>query len=100
MPLTTIASTAIDQISENPNTARNVCLSYLPTDTTLFYTSSEDRILLKNQRTHFKPLLRWLHSKYDVELITTDKLGGRIFHPVESIRKITAIVQNLVNSIL
>ena len=96
MPLTTIAATAIDQICDNPDTAHNICLSYLPTDTALFFTHTDNRILLKNQRIHFKPLLRWLRSSFGIELNTTDKLGGRITHPDESNRRISDIVYSLV----
>ena len=38
MPMMMLVSTAIDQIKNDPSFARETCLSYLPTDTALFYT--------------------------------------------------------------
>jgi chaperone required for assembly of F1-ATPase len=80
MPMMTLVATAIDQIAPgiykskrswsgccnvatifcviDPTHVRNTVLSYFPTDTSLFWTTTSDRILLKKQRQHFEPVLR------------------------------------------
>lgn len=96
MPLMTIASTAIDQLLPDPSSAHHTCLSYLPTDTALFWTHSEDRLLLKKQRQHFEPLLRWLKKSYNVELEAAKGGHSRIHHPEESIEKMKYFVHKMV----
>ena len=60
MPMMTLAATAIDQILPDGYQVKKTCLSYLPTDTALFLTAETDRILLRKQRQHFQPVLRWV----------------------------------------
>jgi len=95
MPLMTLASTAIDQVSENPHTTHHTCLSYLPTDTVLFHAHPTERELIKLQRMHFQPLLRWLRRRFGVELRTSDALMGRIAHPAESSRRVSLMLDQL-----
>ena len=100
MPLTTLACTAIDQVAADPNVAREVCLKYLPTDTALFFTSDEDRILLAKQKQHFQPIVRWFQNAFDVELLTTQNVSKKLEHPEDTVAKITHIVHSLVSSVI
>ena len=78
MPFMTLAATAIDQVStdEGRGRARATCMGYLPTDTLLFFTEERDRILLKKQKKHFNPLLKWFRDELQVPLKQTD--GGMV----------------------
>jgi chaperone required for assembly of F1-ATPase len=83
MPFMTLAATAIDQVStdEGRSRARATCMGYLPTDTLLFFTEARDRILLKKQKKHFDPLLKWFRQELQLPLNQTDggmvlKVGG------------------------
>jgi len=95
MPYTILASTALDQIRLDPNDARRTCLRFLPTDSTLFFTTPEDRILLKAQKKHFHPLHKWIKRALGVELKTTDNMGGRVAHPQASVERVTRIIESL-----
>eukprot|EP00607_Mallomonas_marina_P008103 CAMPEP_0182420430 /NCGR_PEP_ID=MMETSP1167-20130531/5226_1 /TAXON_ID=2988 /ORGANISM="Mallomonas Sp, Strain CCMP3275" /LENGTH=216 /DNA_ID=CAMNT_0024596363 /DNA_START=335 /DNA_END=985 /DNA_ORIENTATION=+ len=95
MPLMTLASTAIDQVSLDMETARRNCLQYLPTDTALFLATPEDKELLRLQRKHFRPLLRWLRKSYGVDLNTSSDMSGRISHSTQAIRRVQLIVNQL-----
>jgi ATP synthase F1 complex assembly factor 2 len=95
MPMMTLATTAIDQVQFDPEYARKTCLRYLPTDTALFFTSDEDRILLKKQKQVFQPIIRWLSRTLDIELETTQSMSGRLTHPKKSVEKIEKIVNSL-----
>lgn len=87
MPCMTIAATAIDQVIPSRDFVQKTCISYLPTDTALFYTSPDDRLLLRKQQKHFKPLLKWVNNHYDIELVeaASDACTGKIVHPETSI---------------
>lgn len=96
MPMMTLASTAIDQIQPDPQPTISTCMGYLPTDTALFWAPEEERILLKKQRQHFEPVLKWLRRTAGVELSTAQLLQGKLSHPTESIEKVHKIVSSLV----
>jgi len=95
MPLMSIASTAIDQIQDNPWHARETCFKYLPTDAALFMTRDDDRLLLKKQRQHLQPIVKWLSKKLDIELKSKQDMYGRINHPELTKQKITNIINQL-----
>eukprot|EP01041_Mallomonas_annulata_P005803 gene5803-11709_t len=95
MRLMILASTAIDQVAVDPETAKRLCLSYLPTDTVLFSAPAEERALLKSQRVHFQPLLKWLRKRFGIELYTADILKGGIDHPVESRQRVQLLLDDL-----
>lgn len=98
MPYMTLASTAIDQVALNRDTAISTCMKYLATDTALFYTTEEDRILLRKQRTHFAPLTRWLKDTFDIPLLTTNAMTKKITHPSVAVQRMEAILNSLVTS--
>ena len=95
MPMMTLATTAIDQVYVDPDYARKTCLRYLPTDTALFLSSDEDRLLLKKQKQVFQPVIRWFSRTLDIELETTQSMTGKINHPKRTVEKIEKIVNSL-----
>ena len=95
MPFMSIASTTIDNISLDSLHARNTCLSFLPTDSALFWTS-EDNLLYKKQESSFQPIIDWLEKEFNTKLFTSDNMTIRLNHPEESTRKMRAIVDSLV----
>ena len=96
MPITQLVFTAIDQIEIAPGPTRRVCLSYLPTDTALFFASGDERTLLGKQKQHLQPLLRWMQRTFGVELSTSQgTFAGRLQHPQESLDKVDFIVSQL-----
>ena len=96
MPMMTLASTAIDQIMPNDYQVKKTCLSYLPTDTAIFFTADTDRILLKKQRQHFQPILRWLSRSFNINLATSQHMSGRVSHSLETAAKIESIIDQMV----
>jgi ATP synthase mitochondrial F1 complex assembly factor 2 len=95
MPFMTLASTAIDQIQVDREPARKTVLGYLPTDTLLFFTTEEDRILLKKQNKHFKPLLKWFKTDFGVSLPTAVGYVARVQHEERTVERISAFVDSL-----
>jgi chaperone required for assembly of F1-ATPase len=98
MPLMILASTAIDHVLIDPSDARKTCLSFLPTDTALFQTTSGDRILLEKQRQSHEPILQWLHDTLGIKLDTTDAMVFRIQHSEDTIQRMKTIVENMVRA--
>lgn len=95
MPLMILASTAIDQVKVDSTHTFNTCMSYLTTDTALFLTSNEDRILLKKQKQHFQPILRTMKRAYGLEFTAKQDIYGRIKHSDETTKKIEAMIKSL-----
>ena len=95
MPMMILASTAIDQIQPDSMQVKKTCLSYLPTDTALFFSDEEDRILLKKQRQHFQPITRWIKRTLRVELTSTHTMSGKIVHSPEAVRRVEWMVDHM-----
>jgi ATP synthase F1 complex assembly factor 2 len=95
MPLTTLASVAIDQLSIDPTLAQTTVLSFLPTDSTLFYTTDGDRVLLAKQRALLQPIVDFVAKELGVEFATTTAMSYRLQHPENTVRTITALVNSL-----
>ena len=98
MPLMTLASTAIDQVALDRTTIKRTVLSYLPTDTALFYAHPDQRTLLQQQRKTFRPLTRWLQEQYGLELLSSEGLTGKIQHPEETIKRLNDMIDHLVST--
>jgi chaperone required for assembly of F1-ATPase len=96
MPMMTLASTAIDQVLIDPNYCKSTCLNYLPTDSALFFTSESDRILLKKQKQHLQPILRWFKRTFDIELKTKSDMFGKIEHHEEVTNKFVNMLNEMV----
>lgn len=95
MPLMTLASTAIDQVSLDPSVTIANCLKYLYTDSSLFFTHEGDRILLKKQQDHLQPAVEWLNSLLGVRLKTTTEMARRIDHPQEVVDKVSNLLEGM-----
>jgi len=95
MPLTTLASTAIDQLSIDPTLARTTVLSFLPTDSALFYTTEGDRVLLAKQKEMLLPIVQQVEKELGVKFATTSAMSFRLQHPEDTIRTITYLVHSL-----
>lgn len=95
MPLMSLFSTAIDQIAKDPTHTRMTVLSYLPTDSALFFTSEEDRILLKKQHDVLDPILKRMKEDAGIDLKTTDQMTMRIDQDKEVSDMMERIVHNL-----
>lgn len=95
MPMMTLASTAIDQVKCNRDTTISNCMKYLPTDSALFMTTTEDRILLARQKQHLQPVVRWLTKSLGVRLDTTSSIAARLQHPEKTIQRIETILSRM-----
>lgn len=100
MPLMTLACTAIDQVMVNSTLTKQTCLKYLPTDTALIFASEDNRILLKNQRQHFLPIIRWIQQKYGVTLDVSQDVSTKIHHSHDTIVKFSRILDSMVCIVL
>lgn len=95
MPLMILVSTAIDTIKPDPEHTINTCLKYIPTDTALFLTSAEDRILLKKQRQHFDPIVRWSRQQLGLDVKSTESIMGKAPIPTDTIEKARLIAKQM-----
>ncbi len=75
MPFMILTSTAIDQILPNNSFVRSTCMSYLPTDTALYFISPDDRILIDKQQKYFNPLIDWANNQFNMKIICLDHFG-------------------------
>ena len=95
MPLMSLFSTAIDQIAANPTHARETVLSYLPTDSALFYTTEDDRILLRKQKQYLEPVLARMQQDLGLALQTTDQMTLRVEQSPEVVDRVRQVVHGL-----
>ena len=95
MPLMTLASKAIDQISVDPTLARDTVLGFLPTDSALFFTNDRDRILLAKQMELLQPVVDFINKELGTEIMTTTSMAARIKHPADTLHVIKALVHSL-----
>jgi chaperone required for assembly of F1-ATPase len=96
MPFMSIASTAIDTVESDPFSARSTCMSFLPTDSLLFWVK-EDAQLYEFQEERCQPVIRWIEECFDVQLLVAeDSFTSRLQHPVVTRQKIEAFVNGLV----
>lgn len=95
MPLMSLFSTAIDQIAADATHSRTTVLSYLSTDSALFFTSGDDRVLLKKQHETLGPMLALMKKEAGLDLRTTDQMTMRIEQDKATRDKIESIVRGL-----
>lgn len=98
MPLMSIASTALDQITIDPNVTIQNCIKYLPTDSALFISPEYDRILLNKQKIIFSPILKWYQKELEMSFETTESMAHKIIHPIETKQKLENIISKMVFS--
>lgn len=99
MPLMSLAATAVNQILPDPEFVQQTCMGYLRTDTSLYFTSEEDRILLKKQKTHFNPIHRFLKGALGLSspIAISQNSLGRCPVSEEAQMKVLSLVQSLVS---
>ncbi|TFY77095.1 hypothetical protein EWM64_g6916 [Hericium alpestre] len=95
LPMTSIASRAIDATGDEPmrSEIRRDLLKYLDTDTVCFYADPEDPPpLIRLQGEHWDPLLGWVRETFDVEIQTSDSV---LFcrQPEETKRKLEEVLK-------
>ncbi|PIL23719.1 hypothetical protein GSI_13469 [Ganoderma sinense ZZ0214-1] len=75
LPMTSLASRALDAFEDEPTReeVRAQLLKYFETDT-ICYHAGAPVTLVKLQDAHWKPILDWARSAFDVEISTTDAL--------------------------
>lgn len=95
MPMMTLAATAIDQVQKHPAYTIDHLMRYLHTDSALFFTSEDDRLLLQKQRRHFQPALDWAGRGLGLHLGHSDSMSGRIVHPHETVARVRGVVESL-----
>jgi chaperone required for assembly of F1-ATPase len=98
MPMMSLASTAIDQVQDDPQTTIDTCVKYLPTDTALFLTQDYDRILLQQQKERFDPVVAKLNEELNLQLRTTQSMAGRISHPEETVETVRKLLNKMVSA--
>ena len=99
MPFMSIASTAIDNLAFDPLPAQTTCLSFLPTDSLLFWTA-EDKYLLTKQKDEFDPIIKWFEKSFHLELNTSMIMTSRIQHSEKTTLTVKKLIDNLVRIIL
>ncbi|RYG67901.1 hypothetical protein EON64_06445 [archaeon] len=95
MPLMTLASTAIDQIAPHPEGTIETVLSYMPTDSALYFTTEQDRYLYNKQQTHLLPILSKFNDALQIRVATTQDMSQKISHPVGVQEKIAFFLSKL-----
>ncbi|KAI0806963.1 ATP12-domain-containing protein [Fomes fomentarius] len=73
LPMTSLASRALDAFEDQSTHAevRAQLLKYFETDTICYHADSP-AVLVKLQETHWKPLLDWARSTFNVDIAVTD----------------------------
>jgi chaperone required for assembly of F1-ATPase len=99
MPLMSLASTAIDQVEIDPQTAIRTCMNYLPTDSGLFIAPDFDRILLAKQQKYLFPVIEWYKKELNLDLNVTQSMATRIKHPDHVVSKLECILGEMVKSV-
>jgi len=87
-----LAATAVDQITPDREYTQQHCVSFLPTDTVLYFTDQEDRILLRKQEKHFKPLISWMNSEFNIDLNVSYGGMRKLEHSADTVSKVRAAV--------
>lgn len=87
-----LAATAVDQIMPDSEFTKQHCVSFLPTDTVLYFTTADDRILLRKQTKHFEPLIKWMNNHFNIDLNVSYGGFRKLEHSVDTVKKVRAAV--------
>ncbi|KAH9842527.1 ATP12-domain-containing protein [Rhodofomes roseus] len=92
LPMTSIASRAIDAFSEEQTRAevRGQLLKYFETDTICFH-QTQPAAILKLQSAHWWPIINWAQSTFEIGISTTDSLLLPP-HPQETYEKLDKLM--------
>lgn len=95
MPLTNIALTAIDRVPRERHFMEENIIGIFHYDATCYRESEEDTpALCKLQVKYWDPLLRWLHTNYNIEMKVSTALEATEV-PEEHVTIIRNIIQNM-----
>eukprot|EP01038_Epipyxis_sp_PR26KG_P008666 gene8666-11709_t len=95
MPLMTLISTSIDQVSIRPDITIDNCMRYLATDSALYFTNDTDRLLLMKQKQNYLPVIKWWNRTFEIDLETTDSMSTKLLHPHEVVNKVKTLLSNM-----
>lgn len=90
MPITGIATIALDEIIFSRQSTIDRCLRYLSTDTVCycFPEEEEDRKLLRRQQKAWEPLLAWLKKDFGIEIAKPTHILSTCENSPETLQKI------------
>jgi len=91
LPITRLATTAIDQMPNSRDRVLNHLMHAFDTDLTCVRIEEE---LLTDQRKNFGPMLEWFAEKFGSKP-KVSILYGKLKHPPELVRKVREYVSNL-----
>lgn len=92
MPLTTLATTALDLVAADPKAVCRTCLGYLATDSALFLAPAEEPALLRRQEELLGPFVRWAEREFEIRLGVSRGSHRRIEHPKETVARLAGVV--------
>lgn len=93
MPLTGIATIALDEIIFSKQQAIDRCLRYLSSDTVCYlFDGEDDRKLLERQKEHWEPLLQWMKDDFGIEVARPDHMLSIAENSPVTLRKIERCV--------
>lgn len=97
MPITGMATIALDEIIFSRQSTIDRCLRYLATDTVCFCfpDEEEDRKLLRRQQKAWEPLLAWLRDDFGVLIAKPAHLLSTCENPPETLRKVAIILSEM-----
>lgn len=93
MPLTGIATIALDEIIFSKQQAIDRCLRYLSSDTVCYlFDGEDDRKLLERQKEHWEPLLQWMKDDFGIEVARPEHMLSIAENSPVTLRKIERCV--------
>lgn len=97
MPITGMATIALDEIIFSRQSTIDRCLRYLATDTVCFCfpDEEEDRKLLRRQQKAWEPLLAWLRDDFGVAIAKPAHLLSTCENSPETLRKVAIILSEM-----
>lgn len=97
MPITGMATIALDEIIFSRQSTIDRCLRYLATDTVCFCfpDEEEDRKLLRRQQKAWEPLLAWLRDDFGVHIAKPTHLLSTCENTPETLRKVAIILSEM-----
>lgn len=94
MPLTGIATIALDEIIFSKQQAIDRCLRYLSSDTVCYlFDGEDDRKLLERQKEHWEPLLQWMKDDFGIEVARPEHMLSIAENSPVTLRKIERCVR-------
>lgn len=97
MPLTGMATIALDEIIFSRQSTIDRCLRYLATDTVCYcFPEEEDDLkLLRRQQKEWEPLLAWLKDEYGVHIAKPSHMLGVCHNTPETLKKVGLMLQEM-----